>query len=70
MDRTGRVTIAAGFSGHGFKFVPLIGQMVADLVSGEAEPLPRFTLAAHRSSPAGHDPGGRESGGRDPGGTT
>jgi sarcosine oxidase len=27
-----QVTVAAGFSGHGFKFVPLIGEIVADLV--------------------------------------
>jgi glycine/D-amino acid oxidase-like deaminating enzyme len=25
------VTIAAGFSGHGFKFVPVIGEIIADL---------------------------------------
>ena len=27
-----RVVVAAGFSGHGFKFVPLIGEVLADLV--------------------------------------
>ena len=27
-----QVTVAAGFSGHGFKFVPVIGEIVADLV--------------------------------------
>jgi sarcosine oxidase len=27
-----QVVVAAGFSGHGFKFVPLIGEVVADLV--------------------------------------
>ena len=27
------VTIAAGFSGHGFKFVPVVGEIVADLVT-------------------------------------
>ena len=26
-----RVAIAAGFSGHGFKFVPVIGEIMADL---------------------------------------
>jgi glycine/D-amino acid oxidase-like deaminating enzyme len=26
------VVIAAGFSGHGFKFTPLIGKIIADLV--------------------------------------
>ncbi|WP_338758170.1 N-methyl-L-tryptophan oxidase [Nocardia vulneris] len=27
-----RVTIACGFSGHGFKFVPVVGEVLADLV--------------------------------------
>ncbi len=27
----GRVSVAAGFSGHGFKFVPVIGEILADL---------------------------------------
>ncbi|MBP2419075.1 N-methyl-L-tryptophan oxidase [Microlunatus capsulatus] len=27
----GRVVVAAGFSGHGFKFVPVVGEVVADL---------------------------------------
>jgi sarcosine oxidase len=29
----GRVTVACGFSGHGFKFVPVIGEIVADLAT-------------------------------------
>lgn len=34
----GRVIFAAGFSGHGFKFVPVIGEAVADLaMKGETE---------------------------------
>jgi sarcosine oxidase len=28
-----RVTVACGFSGHGFKFVPVVGEVVADLVT-------------------------------------
>jgi sarcosine oxidase len=28
-----RVTVACGFSGHGFKFVPVIGEIIADLVT-------------------------------------
>jgi sarcosine oxidase len=27
-----RVVVACGFSGHGFKFVPVVGEIVADLV--------------------------------------
>ncbi|GGF94140.1 N-methyltryptophan oxidase [Rhodococcoides trifolii] len=34
VDRRGRVTIAAGFSGHGFKFAPAVGEYVTDLVTG------------------------------------
>ena len=29
---SGRVVLAIGFSGHGFKFVPVVGEIVADLV--------------------------------------
>jgi sarcosine oxidase len=28
----GRVVLAVGFSGHGFKFCPVVGEIVADLV--------------------------------------
>ena len=28
-----RVVVACGFSGHGFKFVPVVGEIVADLVT-------------------------------------
>jgi len=31
LDRVGRITYAAGFSGHGFKFAPVIGEALADL---------------------------------------
>ena len=51
IDRIGRLTVATGFSGHGFKFVPLVGPMVADLVAGTAAPEPRFTVSAHRATP-------------------
>lgn len=36
--------MAAGFSGHGFKFVPVIGEIVADLVcdGATAHPLALF----------------------------
>jgi sarcosine oxidase len=40
------VTIAAGFSGHGFKFAPVVGQIAADLaLTGETPyPTSRFRL--------------------------
>jgi sarcosine oxidase len=34
LDRVGRVVIGAGTSGHGFKFAPLIGEVLADLATG------------------------------------
>jgi sarcosine oxidase len=44
VDRVGPLTIAAGFSGHGFKFVPEIGHLVADLVLGTSVPPTRFAI--------------------------
>ncbi|MFZ0668408.1 MAG: FAD-dependent oxidoreductase [Acidimicrobiales bacterium] len=41
LDRIGRVVIGAGTSGHGFKFGPLLGEMLADLALGEE---PRYDL--------------------------
>ena len=32
--------MAAGFSGHGFKFFPVIGEMIADLVLDGTSKLP------------------------------
>ena len=43
IDRRGPVTVATGFSGHGFKFAPLLGELLADLATGGA-PHPRFAL--------------------------
>jgi sarcosine oxidase len=43
IDRVGPLTVATGFSGHGFKFAPLLGEMLADLATGGA-PHPRFAL--------------------------
>lgn len=39
------VWLAGGGSGHGFKMGPAVGEHVADLVLGRAEPLPQFALA-------------------------
>ncbi len=48
------VVIAAGFSGHGFKFAPAIGEHLADLaLEPETHPYPLFTLA--RFAPAKTD---------------
>lgn len=36
LDRRGQFVVAAGLGGHGFKFGPAIGRIVADLVTGAA----------------------------------
>jgi sarcosine oxidase len=36
LDRVGRVTFGAGTSGHGFKFGPLLGEVLADLAEGRS----------------------------------
>ncbi|MEU4242626.1 FAD-dependent oxidoreductase [Actinoplanes sp. NPDC026619] len=44
LDRVGPVVVAAGFSGHGFKFTPAIGEVLADLaIDGRPAPA-RFAL--------------------------
>jgi sarcosine oxidase len=49
IDRVGPFVVGAGFSGHGFKFAPLVGSHLADLAAGEHPPSlpPAFSLAAH-----------------------
>jgi sarcosine oxidase len=62
LDRVGRVVVGAGTSGHGFKFGPLLGSVLAGLATG-AEPgwdLAGFSLA--RTAIAGRP--GRQKGGR------
>lgn len=43
-----RVTIAAGFSGHGFKFAPALGEVLAALALEEESPAPLAMFAAGR----------------------
>jgi len=38
LDAVGPVVVGAGFSGHGFKFTPAIGRVLADLVDGRPSP--------------------------------
>ena len=42
------VAFASACSGHGFKFAPVIGEMLADLVMGEAPPWPVEAFGASR----------------------
>jgi sarcosine oxidase len=48
VDRVGPVVIGGGFSGHGFKFVPEIGRLLADLADGVAHDIARFRLPGPR----------------------
>jgi monomeric sarcosine oxidase len=49
LDRPGDgpFVVASPCSGHGAKFAPLLGEIIADLATGGATADPRFTLAAH-----------------------
>jgi sarcosine oxidase len=48
LDRVGRVVVGCGTSGHGFKFGPLLGQLLADLALGEAPAFDLTPFALHR----------------------
>lgn len=52
MDRVGALVVCSPCSGHGAKFAPLIGELVAGLVDGSGEVPDRFRLAAHLSGRA------------------
>jgi sarcosine oxidase len=47
LDRRGPFVIASPCSGHGAKFAPLLGEIIADLAAGQPPPHPRFTLGGH-----------------------
>ncbi|GAA3056746.1 FAD-dependent oxidoreductase [Actinokineospora globicatena] len=44
LDRVGPVVVGAGFSGHGFKFLPAVGEVLADLATTGKRPAARFAL--------------------------
>lgn len=53
LDRIDRVVVGVGFGGHGFKFAPLIGAMLADLAEGNDMPFrDRFSHRRFAASPA------------------
>lgn len=63
LDRVGNVVVGCGTSGHGFKFGPLLGELMADLADCTA---PTFDLGPFRIDRAGRGrrPGRRGSTGR------
>ena len=44
IDRQGPLVVGSPCSGHGFKFTPVIGRMLADLAQGVTAPRGRFSL--------------------------
>ena len=48
IDRIGPLVIASPCSGHGFKFAPLVGELLADLAAGEPSPVPLDRFRADR----------------------
>jgi sarcosine oxidase len=63
IERLGRLVVGAGTSGHGFKFGPLWGEILADLAQGvtPAIPMERFSMRRprpeHGRSPVGEPTG-------------
>ena len=60
LDASGDCTVVAGLSGNGFKFAPVHGRMLAELVLDGTSALHReaFTVAEHRArrvAAASHD---------------
>lgn len=54
LDRVERIVLGLGFGGHGFKFGPLMGALLADLADGKPIPASaRFTRARFQTAPAG-----------------
>jgi len=54
--RSERVTVAAGFSGHGFKFSPVVGEILADLADTGHTTVPIGVFSPARFEP--HQSGG------------
>jgi sarcosine oxidase len=51
IDRVGRIVIGCGTSGHGFKFGPLLGELLADLALGSDPPIDLARFALGRAHP-------------------
>ena len=48
LERLGRIVIGSACSGHGFKFAPLIGRVLADLVAGDDPTIPEARFSSRR----------------------
>lgn len=49
LDTVGPVSVGAGFSGHGYKFAPAIGRVLADTAMGRGSAPAPFLLGTHRA---------------------
>jgi sarcosine oxidase len=50
-EKVGRIIVGAGFGGHGFKFGPVIGELLADMAEGKLLSVdPRFSLQRFSAS--------------------
>lgn len=47
IDRVGPLTVSSPCSGHGFKFVPHIGKLTADLACGSTQSVPQWRFRSH-----------------------
>jgi sarcosine oxidase len=54
LDRVEGITILSPCSGHGAKFAPLVGQLAADLATGEGTVPEQFRLAAQATAAGAH----------------
>jgi sarcosine oxidase len=52
LDREGSIVVGTGGSGHGFKFAPLLGEVLADLAEGRDPGLPQGKFSLSRFAPA------------------
>ena len=56
LARTGRIVVGCGTSGHGFKFGPLLGELLADLADGATPSIDLRPFGLHRDPAARHRP--------------
>ncbi len=52
LDRLGRIVVGAGTTGHGFKFGPLLGELLADLATGRSPRIDLERFSARRPAVA------------------
>ena len=62
IDRTGQIVVGCGTSGHGFKFGPLLGELLADLADGDTPSIDLRRFGVDREPGRPHEP--REVDGR------